>query len=100
MTVLRAGATTPGVDALLVALGDRSWPGDQVAVEALTSVLSGLSTGRAGLVVDLDELGDVLSDERGGYLELATGAVWPASVVEDGDIEDLDPDELGYDQWL
>ena len=51
-------------------------------------------------VVDLDELGDVVSDERGGYLELATGEVWPASVVEDGDIEDLDPDELGYDQWL
>jgi len=102
MTVLRAGATAavPGVDALVVALGDRSWPGDQVAVESLTSVLSGSSTGRAGLVVDLDELGDVLSDERGGYLELASGAVWPASVVEDGDMEDLDPDELESDRWL
>ena len=84
MTVLRAGAAAPvpGVDALLAALSDRSWPGDQVAVESLTSVLSGSSTGRAGLVLDLDELGDVLSDERGGYLELATGDVWPASVVE------------------
>ena len=81
-------------------LRDRSWPGDQVAVESLTSVLSGASTGRAGLVVDLDELGDVLSDERGGYLELATGEVWPASVVEDGDMEDLDPDELESDRWL
>lgn len=100
MTVLRAGATAPGVDALLVALGNRSWLGGQVAVESLTSVLSGSSTGRAGLVVDREELGDVVSDERGGYLELASGAVWPASVVEDGDIEDLDPDELESDRWL
>jgi hypothetical protein len=102
MTVLRAGAPAqvPGVDVLLTALRDRSWPGDEVAVESLTSVLSGTSTGRAGLVVDLDELGDVLSDERGGYLELATGEVWTASVVEDGDVEDLDPDELESDRWL
>ena len=102
MTVLRAGepAPVPGVDALLAALSDRSWPGDQVAVESLTSVLSGPSTGRTGLVVDLDALGDVLSGERGGYLELATGEVWPASVVEDGDVEDLDPDELESDRWL
>ena len=85
---------------MLAALRDRSWPGDRVAVESLTSVLSVSSTGRAGLVVDLDELGDVLSDERGGYLELASGAVWPASVVEDGDMEDLDPDELESDRWL
>jgi hypothetical protein len=63
---------------LPAALRDRSWPGDQVAVESLTSVLSGTSTGRAGLVVDLDELGDVLSDECRGYAGLATGGVWPA----------------------
>jgi Uncharacterised protein family (UPF0158) len=102
LTAPPAGGPAPvlGVDGLLTALRERSWPGDAVAVESLTSALSGTSTGRAGLVVDLEQLGDVLSDERGGYLELATGDVWPASVIEDGDMEDLDPDEIESDRWL
>jgi len=52
MTVLRAGAAprVPGVDTLLAALSDRSWPGDQVSVELLTSGAVGDvdGSGRAG----------------------------------------------------
>ena len=41
--------------------------------------------------LDLDMLGEVLGDQRGGYLDLTTGAVWPIELVEDGQVEGLDP---------
>ena len=50
--------------------------------------------------MDLEELGDVLSDEFGGCLELTTGEMWPSPVIEDGEMENLDPDGLDPDRWL
>ena len=89
------------VEALLAGLRERAWPGDGVLVELLTAAGTGTDTGRGQLEVDLDMLGDVLGDQRGGYLDLTTGTVWPIELVEDGQVEGLesaeDPDPT---QWL
>ena len=89
------------VEALLGALRERDWLGDDVLIELLTAAATGTETGRGWLVVDLDMLGDVLGDQRGGYLDLTTGTVWPIELVEDGQVEGLDPYEDPDPQlWL
>ena len=89
------------VEALLGALRERGWPGDDVLIELLTAAANGTDTGRGRLVVDLDMLGDVLGDQRGGYFDLTTGTVWPIELVEDGQVEGLDPYEDPDPQlWL
>jgi len=46
-------------------------------------------------------LGDVLNDQRGGYLDLTTGTVWPAELVDDGQVEGLEPfEEADPELWL
>ncbi|TAK31894.1 MAG: hypothetical protein EPO40_04085 [Myxococcaceae bacterium] len=82
------------------ALTARGWDGDDVAVEALQAARSGTPTGRIEIPADLEMLGDVLNQQLGGYLERATGEAWPASVFEDGALEDDgDPDE-DTDRWM
>ena len=75
------------VEALLDGLRDRDWPGDDVLIELLTAAAAGTETGRTRLQVELEMLGDVLNDHRGGYLDLTTGTVWPAELVDDGQVE-------------
>jgi hypothetical protein len=46
-------------------------------------------------------LGNVLIDQRGGYLDLSTGTVWPAELVDDGQVEGLEPfEEADPELWL
>jgi hypothetical protein len=46
-------------------------------------------------------LADVLNDQRGGYLDLTTGTVWPAELVDDGQVEGLEPfEEADPELWL
>lgn len=71
--------------------GSGTGPGDNVLFELLTAALTGTNTGRCALEVDLDMLGEVLNDQRGGYLDRAAGTVWPVELVEDGQVEGLDP---------
>ena len=86
-----SGAAGDGVTTLVSALRDRDRPGDDVRIDQLTAVTSGGAPGRVGLQVDLEMFGGVMCDQRGGYLELATGHVWPIELVEDGQVEGLEP---------
>jgi hypothetical protein len=89
------------IEALLEGLRDRDWPGDDVLVELLDAASAGTDTGRARLQVELDMLGDVLNDQWGGYLDLSTGTVWPAELVDDGQVEGLEPfEEADPELWL
>jgi hypothetical protein len=88
-------------EALLEGLRDRGWPGDDVLIELLTAAAMGTHTGRAQLPVELEMLGDVLNDQRGGYLDLTTGTVWPAELVDDGQVEGLEPfEDADPELWL
>ena len=89
------------VESLLEGLRERDWPGDNVLLELLTAALTGTNTGRCALEVDLDMLGEVLNDQRGGYLDRAAGTVWPVELVEDGQVEGLDPfTDADPELWL
>jgi len=89
------------VEALLDGLRDRGWTGDDVLIELLTAAATGTETGRAQLPVELEMLGDVLNDQRGGYLDLTTGTVWPAELVDDGQVEGLEPfEDADPELWL
>jgi hypothetical protein len=83
-----------------VALAERGWTGDAELIAQLDGSVAGLRR----LTVELDAVGDALADERGGYLDLTDGMVWPTSVLEDGDVDDIDPEEepdrfLFVDGW-
>jgi hypothetical protein len=94
--------------ACIGALGERAWPGDSELAEAL-EVATGVrpELGLRPLPVDLEDLHDVLEGDplnTSGWLDLATGQVWPQFVVEDAgmldeDGEIVDPDE-NPDRWL
>lgn len=78
----------------------RSWPGDP----ELVSQLDGSLAAARRLRVGLDDVGNALADQRGGYLDLSDGMVWPSNVLEDGDVDGIDPDEeperfLFVDGW-
>lgn len=87
------------VETLIAALSHRNWPGDAELIAQLTAAASGAGTGRQAIAVDLDQLADILGDQRGGYLDLSTGMTWPAELVEDGQVEDVDPEE-DPERWL
>jgi hypothetical protein len=89
------------VESLLEGLRERDWSGDDVLIELITAALTGTDTGRGRLEVDLDMLGDVLNDQRGGYLDRAAGTVWPVELVEDGQVECLNPfEDADPELWL
>jgi hypothetical protein len=101
LTALRADrAADVGVDELAEALRARRWDGDDIAAETLLASRSGTPTGRTEIVADLEMLGDVLGQQLGGYLEVATGESFPTSLFDDGAFEDVDDDELESDRWM
>lgn len=87
---------------LVEALRARAWVGDAELVELLTALSSSSTTGRRALPVDLDMLDDVLSNPEGGYLDRASGVVWPMSIVDDGQVEGLDGngEDPDPERWL
>jgi hypothetical protein len=101
--VLAAQSGTAGreVEALIAGLRYRDWPGDDVLIELLTAVMAGTVTGRVPLAVELHTLGDVLNDQRGGYIDLRAGTVWPAELVDDGQVDGLESfEESDQELWL
>lgn len=97
LLALQSGTAGGEVEALIAGLQYRDWPGD----EALIELPAGTVTGRVPLAVELDTLGDVLSDQRGGYIDLRAGTVWPAELVEDGEVDGLEPfKESDPELWL
>jgi hypothetical protein len=101
LLALQSSLAGPDVELLLEGLRERDWPGDDVLIELLTALVVGTDTGRARLEVDLYELGEVLNNERGGYLDRTTGTVWPAELVDDGQVEGLEPfEDADPELWL
>jgi len=95
----------PGSDAstasLIKDLRERDWIGDPELIEFLPAAATGTGSGRGRLEVDLDGLGDVLGDQRGGYLDLTTGTAWSLELIEIGQVDDLHPyDDPDPDRWL
>lgn len=70
LLAVQSGTAGREVEALIAGLQDRDWPGDDVLIELLAAVMAGTVTGRVPLAVELDTLGDVLNDQRGGSVDL------------------------------
>ena len=101
LLAVQSGMAGIAVKSLIAGLRDRDWTGDDVLIEILTAVIVGTVTGRAPLAVELDTLGDVLNDQRGGYIDLRAGTVWPAELVDDGQVDGLEPfEESDPELWL
>ncbi|MCA0331938.1 MAG: UPF0158 family protein [Actinobacteria bacterium] len=101
LLAVQSGMAGIAVESLIAGLRDRDWTGDDVLIELLTAVIAGTVTGRAPLAVELDTLGDVLNDQRGGYIDLRSGTVWPAELVDDGQVDGLEPfEESDPELWL
>jgi hypothetical protein len=101
LLAVQSGMAGIAVESLIAGLRDRDWTGDDVLIELLTEVIAGTVTGRAPLAVELDTLGDVLNDQRGGYIDLRAGTVWPAELVDDGQVDGLEPfEEPDLELWL
>jgi len=83
----------------------RGGPGDEVLAEDILLRLQGEEPPGQLLSIDLDELSSVIEGDefgKGGYLDLQTGEVWPASMIDAGMVGDdaaLDIDEEP-DRWL
>jgi hypothetical protein len=89
---------------LLSQLELRGLPGDEVLAEDLLAQLRRTPLAARELPVDLSELADVLEGdpvEPAGVLDLATGEVVPAALLDDGLVGDEAVDiESEPDRWL
>ncbi|GAA1911913.1 UPF0158 family protein [Nocardioides marmoribigeumensis] len=86
-------------------LETRGWTGDDELRQVLEAAEGvGATPLLRPVPVDLDELSDVLEGDPvhgGGAVELATGAVWPRSAIDDAMEEgELEEDDLDSDAWL
>lgn len=103
LAVLRCPNSAALIDAvtrLIEALGRRDWVGDRELIDELEHVASGAST-LAALTVELDDLGEALDQSVASvaYLDLATGMIWPAELLDIGEEPDeFDPDD--EQRWL
>lgn len=93
-------------DALISALRERAWEGDDVLADQLGALLAtGAVPGLKPLPVNLGELAGVLEGDPlqgGGRIEVATGQVWPDPAFEyGGALSEEEQDELeDPDKWL
>lgn len=86
---------------LAVRLRERDWPGDAELADRLTTWGNSRPGTRRPLAVDLAELADLIDGPFGSesYVDIATGATWPAEVLEmDAGPDDLDLADTG--RWL
>ncbi len=82
-----------GARALSAALLERDFDGDASLAGQLAVAVSGDSSGRDALVIDLKEVATVMGD-GGGWLDLRTGFAWPQELIDLGDTDEVpDPDE-------
>jgi hypothetical protein len=82
------------VTALVEALGQRGWDGDAVLADALLAVTGRQPSKLVSLAVELDELGEALSEADGteNFLDLHNGQVCVHTMTEFGVADDLDVD--------
>jgi hypothetical protein len=90
------------VDRLVVQLRERRWDGDDELAEALDHVVGRSVSPLRPLPVELDDVGDALSEEAGSenYIDLQTGTVWLHTMSDFGVYDDLDVDFDDETQWL
>lgn len=89
--VIAAGSPAP--NELVTALAARGWQGDQDLIDQMSGI-----SGRITVIVDLQDLGDLLSTDESGLVDLQTGWCYPSSFIYDGGLAE-DPDE-DPDRWL
>lgn len=102
LIALEAGSDdAAAVEDLVRALRDRGWEGDELLADQINYRARGSATDRRSLALDVGTLAEVRDDPRGGLLDLTTGMAWRTDLIEDGQCEDLDPDEEpDPDRWL
>jgi hypothetical protein len=90
------------VDRLLGQLRERGWDGDAELIEALEHVNGRRTSTLAPLPVELDEVGEALTQQAGSenYLDLHTGTVWFHTMTDFGIADDLDVDFSDETRWL
>ena len=90
------------ITALVEALAQRGWDGDAELSDALL-VMTGRQPSKLRLLaVELDELGEALSEADGtaNFLDLHNGQVWLHTMTEFGVADDLDVDFEDETRWL
>lgn len=90
------------VTALVDALAQRGWDGDAELADALLAVAERQTSTLRPLAVELDELGEALSEADGteNFLDLHNGHVWLHTMTEFGVADDLDVDFEDETRWL
>ncbi|MGD9796477.1 MAG: UPF0158 family protein [Acidimicrobiia bacterium] len=86
---------------LVAELRDRDWNGDEELAVDLEQRRAGQPSALTPIGVSLEDLAEVLDESPGheSFLDLASGAVWPAALFEvDQGPEDFDPDDS--QRWL
>ena len=98
-----AGSDLSGVvDRLVEQLRERRWDGDGELADALDHVVGRSALPLRPLPVELDEVGEALSQQPGSenYLDLQTGTVWFHTMSDLGTGDDLDVDFSDETRWL
>ena len=80
---------------------ERSWDGDEALADAIDTALGQRAATSTPLDVDLDFIGDALTEPAGsvGYLDLHTGFVTTEAMLDSGDLDD-NPDLEDRSRWL
>jgi hypothetical protein len=93
---------TDVVDRLVDRLRERQWDGDDELADTLEHLIGRRPSPRPPLRVELDDVGEALSEQAGteNYLDLHTGAVWFHTMTDFGVADDLDVDLSDETRWL
>jgi Uncharacterised protein family (UPF0158) len=98
-----AGTDLSGVvDRLVEQLRERRWDGDEELADALDHVVGRSASPLRPLPVELDDVGEALSEQAGteNYLDLQSGTVWFHTMSDFGMADDLDVDFSDETRWL
>ena len=90
------------VDRLAGELRTRRWDGDDELADALNQVTGRPVSQLYPLPVELDDVGEALSEQAGSenFLDLQTGTVWFHTMIESGMDDELDVDFDDATRWL
>jgi hypothetical protein len=89
-------------DRLVDQLRERGWDGDEELGDALDHVMGRRASTLRPLLVELDDVGEALSQQAGSenYLDLQTGTVWFHTMSDFVMADDLDVDFSDESRWL
>jgi hypothetical protein len=92
---------TAVVDRLVDQLRERRWDGDDELGDALDHVMGRRASPLRPLLVELDDVGEALSQQAGSenYLDLQTGTVWFHTMSDFAMADELDVDFSDESRW-